>query len=431
MIYSIVRPLARIAAYVFYRKIYLSHLENIPKDKPVVLAANHPTAFAEPVILACYLGRPLHFLVRGNLFKKPIYNFLLQSLNMLPLFRQKDRGYKYVKENYSTFETCFDALQEDKTIMILAEGRTIHEKRLRPLQKGTGRIAFGSLDKYPELEDVYVVPTGVNFTYGDQARSEVMIDFGPPMSTRAYYAQYQENNSLGIAKFTEDLTEKMSERIIIIDDPADEVLTEQLFLLDRSLRLKPLWPVVFKDNESTPLFREKTIATAVNEMPAEDKKSLAYKTAAYFHKLEELNIPAHSSLEKRTPFLLSFFLLLFGLPLFIGGYLLNIIPARFAKFMADTRVKFIEFYAPVWLAVGMGAFLIYYLLGLTVSLIVGKAWLIALVIATPFLGYLALLYREYYFIFVEDYQLNWIHPEDLASLQNQKENILREIDRWK
>ncbi len=430
MIYFIVRPLAKIAAYVFYRKIYFSHLENIPKDKPVILAANHPTAFAEPVILACFLDRPLHFLVRGNLFKKPIYNWMLKSLNMLPLFRQKDRGYKYVKKNYSTFETCFDALQEDKTIMILAEGRTIHEKRLRPLQKGTGRIAFGTLDKYADVDDVYIVPTGVNFTYGDQARSEVMIDFGPAMSARDYYEQYRENNSLGIQSFTEDLKEKMSERIIIIDNPEDERLTEQLFLLDRTERLKPLLPVVFRDNDSTPLFREKAIATAVNEMPEEDKNALAQKTAAYFRKLETLDIPPESALEKRTSFFLAFFLLLFGLPVFMVGFVLNYLPYRFAKFMADTRVKFIEFYAPVLLAVSLGAYLIYYLLGLIVGLIIGKTWLLALVVATPFLGFLALLYREYYFMFAEDYQLNWINPEDLEALKTQKDGILREIRRW-
>ncbi|GJM33218.1 MAG: hypothetical protein DHS20C18_22190 [Saprospiraceae bacterium] len=428
MIYSIVRPLARIAIFVFFRKIYLSNVENIPKNKPVILAANHPTAFSEPCVLACFLDRPLYFLVRGNLFTKSIYSFLLHSLNMLPVYRKKDRGYTYVKENYSTFETCFDALYRNKTIMILAEGNTIHEKRLRPLQKGTGRIALGALEKYPDLEEVYIVPTGVNFTYADQVRSEVMIDFGPPILARDYYAQFQENNSQGIADFTENLKDKMSERIIIVDDPADDPLAEQLFVLDRTLRQKPIFPIF--NRTASPLFHEKTIATAVNEMPSDDKRALKQKTDTYFQKLEQLDLPKDSTLEKQTNFFGSFLILLFALPLFFAGYILNFLPIRLAKFIADTRVKYIEFYAPVLLAVGLGAYLIYFILALVISLVVGNLWIISLVIAMPFLGYIALLYREHYFTFAADYQLNWVNPEDLSWLKNQKEGILRELNRW-
>ena len=177
MLYPLVRPLATIAIWAFYRKIYLSNAHRIPKEGPVILAANHPTAFMEPCILACFQDRPLHFLVRGDLFKKNIFASLLRSLNMLPVYRIQDGGYSNLKNNFSTFEDCFRALKDGKAIMILAEGRTIHEKKLRPIRKGTARIAFGALDKYGEM-DLPIIPVGVNYTYADQPRSEVMIDFG-------------------------------------------------------------------------------------------------------------------------------------------------------------------------------------------------------------------------------------------------------------
>ncbi|MBK6903255.1 MAG: hypothetical protein IPH04_10715 [Saprospirales bacterium] len=71
MLYPITRPLAKIALSVFFRKLYLSGLENIDWEKPVILAANHPTAFIEPCILACWLPKPLHFMVRGDFFSNP------------------------------------------------------------------------------------------------------------------------------------------------------------------------------------------------------------------------------------------------------------------------------------------------------------------------------------------------------------------------
>ncbi|MCB0636727.1 MAG: 1-acyl-sn-glycerol-3-phosphate acyltransferase, partial [Lewinella sp.] len=145
MLYAAVRPLAKIGLQHYFRRIDVAHLDRIPKDAPVILAANHPTAFIEPCILACFGDRPLHFLVRGNLFKKGIYDKLLRSLHMLPVFRFVDGGYEDLKQNYATFAACHEALAQRKTIMILAEGRCIHEKRLRPIRKGTARIAFGTL----------------------------------------------------------------------------------------------------------------------------------------------------------------------------------------------------------------------------------------------------------------------------------------------
>ena len=85
--YRFVRPLARIALKTYFSKIYLNGLEKIPADKPIILAANHPSAFLEPCILATTLPRPLHFMVRGDLFQKPLYRALLMSLHMIPMYR--------------------------------------------------------------------------------------------------------------------------------------------------------------------------------------------------------------------------------------------------------------------------------------------------------------------------------------------------------
>ena len=98
--------MANLALRTFFRKIHISNVENIPKDKPVILAANHPTAFIEPCVLACFLDRPLYFLVRGDLFKKPVYAKMLKYLHMLPVYRMQDRGYAYLKRNYETFNYC-------------------------------------------------------------------------------------------------------------------------------------------------------------------------------------------------------------------------------------------------------------------------------------------------------------------------------------
>ena len=93
MLYYLVRPVVRYVLSYYYRNIDVSGLENIPQDAAVILAANHPTGFIEPCILACFQSRPLRFLARGSVFVNAIYNRLLAAVNILPVFRWEDGGY--------------------------------------------------------------------------------------------------------------------------------------------------------------------------------------------------------------------------------------------------------------------------------------------------------------------------------------------------
>lgn len=392
MLYAFLRPFATIALKVFLRKITLTHTERIPRGKPVILAANHPTAFMEPCVLACFLDRPLFFLVRGDIFVKKFYIYLLRALHMLPVYRLKDRGYKFVKANFETFDACYDALHACKTIMILAEGNTIAEKRLRPLKKGAARLAFGTIDKYPDIEDVFVVPVGVNFTYMDRFRAEVMVDFGEPVSARSYYARYYANNNEGIDAFTADLARRMKERIVCIDRKEDEALAEGLLLMARSSRSAALLPVFGRDFAL--LQEEMAVADSVNAMAETERASLAEKCNDYFSALERSGVDDRAVLESRPPGAGETAGIVFGAPLFTAGYLLNYIPGRIARYIADTRVRSVEFYAPVMLAAALVLYLIYYISIVALGLRQWGWWglVVAVLVATA--GYFAVLYRD-------------------------------------
>ncbi len=392
MLYYIVRPLAAVALQVFLRKITISHAERIPRNKPVILASNHPTAFMEPCILACFLDRPLYFLVRGDIFVKSFYIRLLRALHMLPVYRLKDRGYKFVKANFETFDACYDALHACKTIMILAEGNTVAEKRLRPLKKGTARLAFGTIDKYPDIEEVYVVPVGVNFTYMDRFRAEVMVDFGEPISVRSYYAQYYANNNEGIDTFTADLARRMKASLVGIDRKEDEALTEHLLLMVRSARPANLLPVLGRDPAL--LHEEMSIADAVNAMPEAEKAARAMECKAYFDALQKAGVDDRAVLENKLPAVVETAGILLGASLFLAGYLLNFIPSRIARHIADTRVRSVEFYAPVMLAVALVLFLVYYIVLAILSIRMWGPYGLAATALMAAAGYFAVLYRD-------------------------------------
>jgi 1-acyl-sn-glycerol-3-phosphate acyltransferase len=420
MLYYFVQPLAKLALWVFYRHIHFSNLDRVPRDKPVILAANHPTAFIEPCVLACFMGRPLYFLVRGNLFAKGIYDFLLRSLHMLPIFRLKDGGYGKLKNNYSTFQAVFDALEQNRTVMILAEGSTIQCKRLRPLQKGTARLALGAIDYSEKIDEVYVVPVGVNFTYADKPRSEVMVEFGEPLLASNYFQQYQENSNQGIVELTDELFPAMESCLVNIPNESDEALVEYLLQMQRSEYPKPLFPIFNQDPQ--PLAQEQEAANHISRMAAKDKENLLKKTETYFERLGQFGLPDQTLVQGRTINWADRLALWLGFPFYAIGYWLNAPIVWPGKYISRTRVKTHEFLTPVRWAVNLGTYLILSILVFIISAFTSW-WVLAAYAGVLLLGWFSVYYQEFRQACRDKKRLGIVPEPQLKALREQRQLI--------
>ncbi len=417
MIYSLVKPCAKIALSVYFRKMHISHRERIPKGKPVILALNHPTAFIEPCIVGCWLDEPLNFLARGDLYvNSPFIRKLYGWFHIVPVFRIDDTGYSGLKSNYDTFSKCYEALADNKIVMILAEGRTKHEKRLRPLMKGTARIVFGALEKYEGL-DVHIVPVGVNYTNPDKFRSDVRIDFGEPIRVQDYAAIFEENQAKAVTALTSELRKRLSERVIHIADPADDEWVEPLLEIHRhgpSARVLPAF-----STDPTPLFEEKRLADYLNHLPKGRKESLKTLVGKYLGQLKSAGTTDRGLMDHTSYSLGSATLLgLLWIP-FIIGYGLNFLPIYLGGLFATKKTKSIEFRASVAIFVSMALYLLYWLISLAIALLMGKWWLIGLVVAMPFLGYFALFYR--------DLDVRWKDCQRAAVIDDETEEKLMDM----
>ena len=165
MLYELIRPISNITFRTLLRKVNIVDAERFPKEEPVILSSNHPTAFLEPCILACFLERPLYFMVRGDFFQNPIYRTLMFGVHLIPIHRIEG-GVANIRKNHDIFQYCFDALDSNHTILIMAEGKTRQHKRLGPSKKGTARLALGFVDN-KHRKDGLITPVGVNFSRAD------------------------------------------------------------------------------------------------------------------------------------------------------------------------------------------------------------------------------------------------------------------------
>ncbi len=125
-------------------------------------------------ILAAVFKQPVYSLARGDAFVPSFVNKLLESFNMLPVYRISE-GAQNLGHNYTTFDRVDNLLKENKIVLIFSEGRCINEWHLRPLKKGTARIALGA---WQHEIDVKILPVGINYSNFGYFGKNVIINFG-------------------------------------------------------------------------------------------------------------------------------------------------------------------------------------------------------------------------------------------------------------
>jgi glycerol-3-phosphate O-acyltransferase / dihydroxyacetone phosphate acyltransferase len=394
MIYQLLKPFVRILFHFYFRKLYFNGVERIPKDRAVLFAVNHPTAFLDPVFVGSHISPTTHFLLRGDLFAGKVVIWLLNQIKTIPVFRFRD-GFNNLKNNQDTFDRCYDLLGNGKHILVLAEGQTEHEKKLRPIQKGTARLLLGSYDKFPNGK-YCILPIGVNYTAANELRSEMMATIGNPILLEDYLDAYKENPRKAVKQITDEITRQLEELVVHIQNGEDADFVNNILTYKRNDRNKSLFP--YRSDSSQPVREEVQIANAVNNSSPADKQHISHLVANYESLLRKHSITDFGVTQPDfyQPF---YSLLLFLLaPLAAIGYgLFYAIPFGIGKYIANKKVRKPAFYG----SIVFGVALFFYMVSTIVLLIVAiltLSWKIGAGIVLFYaICYLGVHYRDYYY----------------------------------
>ena len=170
------RILVKISLKGYFKKIIIEGKENIPKNTPILLVANHQNALIDPLLLATHTGLKPYFLTRASVFKKSFVAKLLNFIYMLPVYRVRD-GFSTIQQNQGTFDQTYEVLQKNGAVIIFAEGSHSLVRNLRPLSKGFTRIAFGLKEKYPETTPV-ILPVALDYSAHKRSGSIARVTIG-------------------------------------------------------------------------------------------------------------------------------------------------------------------------------------------------------------------------------------------------------------
>ena len=398
--YTLLFLFARFFFRKYYKRINVFGLENIPYDYPVIFAPNHQNAVMDP--LAVLFTAKIHpvFLARADVFKgKRLINFLTLC-KILPVYRQRD-GVENLGKNDEIFDATIRILKKNMSVCLMAEGNHGNKNSLRPLVKGMFRIALNAQNEIGDShKPVMIVPVGLYYEHYIKFNKKLYVNYCKPISVKDYIELFKEKPAFALNKLKSDLAEAMSDSMIDVKDLENY---ENIYFLSyeysKSLYQKDLG---VKKERQRFVNMQKTIQSvdkAENDglifLP-----QLFYFLDKYRDLLKQMNLRDWIIAKKKVnifEILWGIIILLIGLPFFIYGYLINLIPYK-ASSLITKKVKDLQFYSSINYLLSMIVLPIYYIILSVLAGLVFKSLLVSLVffIVSPITGFIAINYVKFF-----------------------------------
>lgn len=169
-------------------------LENLPKDKPLIIAPNH-SSYMEHLMICCivipYINKKLHFIAKKEHFQgisqKSWHKIWARYVGYIPIDRSKG-GEKALKKAVSY-------LKRGEMIVVYPEGTRTLTGKIQKGKTGVARLALRA--KIP------VVPLGIRGTFEILPKGKIIpklgkaaFKFGKPMHFSKYYNKPVTKNML-------------------------------------------------------------------------------------------------------------------------------------------------------------------------------------------------------------------------------------------
>jgi 1-acyl-sn-glycerol-3-phosphate acyltransferase len=196
--------------------------EHLSTGGPVLITANHPNSFLDAIVIGSVFSRPVHFLARGDAFRKPWHNSILRLLHMIPVYRLSE-GKENLHLNEHAFTRSSEILSQNGIVLIFIEGICVQQHELQPFKKGAARIAFENR-KLPTLK---ILPLGIAYDSFTRFGKTINIQVANTLSTTQLFPFEEEAKNR--KNFNTVLFEKI-DRLIHVPPTAIRTTTKKYFL---------------------------------------------------------------------------------------------------------------------------------------------------------------------------------------------------------
>lgn len=177
---AFIRFIFWLLTHTLYR-IDIRNTENIPRDGPAIIVANHVSLVDGFLINACF-SRLVRFIGFGPFFEIPVVGRLFRLMKMIPVYPGEDDQIE------QALEKAREALRNGEAVCIFPEGTLTRTGLMSPVRSGVERLAedldapvvpirideiWGSIFTYSEGKFLWKIPSRIPYP--------VTITFGEPV----------------------------------------------------------------------------------------------------------------------------------------------------------------------------------------------------------------------------------------------------------
>jgi glycerol-3-phosphate O-acyltransferase/dihydroxyacetone phosphate acyltransferase len=402
-----------IALRVFFRKVYIRNRNLIPDRGQLIICANHPATFLDPLVIGASVKPELFFLSKGEVFRSPLAQWILPKMNMIPVYRQQDDP-SLMHKNKQTFIRCYEHLEKGGSIMIFPEGISLTERKLRKIKTGTARIALGAEARNDFKLGVQIVNIGINYTNPHKFNQELFLNVDTPIEISAYKEKYARSEQEAANELTECIRQSLEQHIIAIEDEQTDDLVRKIEIIYKQRLANNIGDRL--DLNSAGDFQiTRNIVETVEHFKITDwnrVEGMRIRIDAYFDSLERANLSDNLLNPERKKGTLvlnntaAFVFVLAGFPFYLFGLVNNWLPFEIPTYISKRFAPTSDFVGAIAVVSGTFCFILFYLLQILLFQVLfhHPFYTFLYAISMPLCGLFAYLY----WYMVKDIRSRWL-----------------------
>ena len=355
----------RFAFWLTHREIVVTGRQLIPKDKPVIFAANHQNALMDPLALAYTNPLQSVWLTRADIFKSKATRSFLKYLKMLPIYRIRD-GKENLSNNEQIFAQVTQLLENKQSVALFPEAAHSGRRQMLPHKKAIPRIALEAEEKNNFGLDLQIVPVGIFYSHYWHFDRTLIVQYGEPIKVDDYREEYAANPQKAMLSLRDEIYNQLSPLVLQINSERYYYEYENIRQLAGKAYSKTRQ---FSRNPSLQLFEaEKELIAKIEQIEINRPKlfaELLKETNEYFGDVENVGLSdelvGKAGEARWQVFSAQLLAAILSLPLFVFGFVFNVVPFSVPRSIFRRKVKDTGFLSTFNFVVGLIAFPLFYL----------------------------------------------------------------------